>query len=404
MPTTSGKAFVMERRTFLKLSAAAALAGTVMDYDTAAAEGMCLLLTEIGQASASAAFPAAVNSAGKELLYWIDGPMNAGLPGYSGSLGGLETRARLSCTMVVPHNALSYVESVSLVESDRIISQIFYGPNVSSITGMAPYTVFEDLDLDINKQYKIVYVIASGNGEVTAYVHVISNPEPSRFDYLHLSHLNGAERQLHYLRYIAMELSATNAYHFSNNDAKNGYVTTPYGQTSGGPHTCRARILKIEPLGAKDSANNLIEGNFEIEFDLMHADTSSEAHYMRYFLVLDPVGRILGGVRRLHGDGVTRKVLVKRGFHTPLYMNQSAGPSANIAEVYRDSYGKGYGRLHGSVQSDRLNPSIRQQIQPLTASEVQQHIKSLNILDCPFVSLYVDDRFHSISKSCIRLR
>jgi len=399
MPSTSGKAFVMERRAFLKLSAAAALAGTVVNFDNAAAEGMCQLLTEIGQATASSAFPASVKTAGKDLLYWIDGPMNSGLPTYP-SMSGILTRARLSCTMVIPHNALSFVESVSLVEGGRIVSQIYYGPNVSSVTGMAPYTVFEDLDLDINKQYKIVYVVASGNEAVTAYVHVINKPEPSRFDYLHLSHISDTDRHSHFLPHIAVELSETNQYFFISNETKTGYVTTPYGTTSGGPHTCRARVLKIEPLGAKDASNKLIQGNFDIEVEFMHGDTGHSSHYMRYFLVLDPVGRILGGVRRINGDGVSGKVLVKRGFHTPLHPSQSSG----ITEVYKDANGKSYGRLHGTFQVDRIDATKTVDIKALDDAQVKQYISSINILDCPFVSIYSEDRFQAIAKCCIRLR
>ncbi|MEY2987044.1 MAG: hypothetical protein RJB13_565, partial [Pseudomonadota bacterium] len=270
-----------------------------------------------------------------------------------------------------------------------------------TVTGNAPYTIFENLDLDATKDYKVIYVHSDKLENVTAYVHTISKPEPSRFDYKHLSYMSLADRNSQLLPDLAQELEATNQYHFAASDEKNGYITTPYGVTQGGPHTCRARILKIEGLGAKEGAKN-IEGDFQIEVEFMHGG-ESETHFMRYFLVLDPVGRILGGVRRLVGDGLDaagkRKVLVKRGFHTPIHPSQSAG----IDKVYSFN-GNDYGRLHGKIQIDRKDATKTEDIKALDDKKIAQYITSMNILDCPFVTIYTDDRFHAIARSCLRLR
>ena len=385
------KEFLMERRTFLKWSAAAAVAGSVIDIDAAFAAGECKAVGDISSAASSVLSKPASN-AGKELLYWIDGPMNVGLPGYS---GGLQTRARLSCTMNMLHTAASFIESVSLVEdpagSKTLLAQTFYGPSAGTITGRAPYTVFENLELDYNKSYQILYVKNVG-GMITVYQHTIMNPRPSRFDYTHApgSLLEQVES---FMPDLVGELRDSNRYYFESDATKTGYVTTPFGTTQAGHHA-RAHIKNIVTSGAN-------KGDFEIEIDFMHGD-GDEAHYMRYFLVLDPVGRVLGGVRRIHGDGVTGKVLVKRGFHTPRHSDPAKSP-ASLVEKYNYN-GKSYLELHGQRITTATNPPSLVDIQLLNAAQKIQYIDSLSILDCPFISIYTDDRHHAIARFSIRLR
>ncbi len=379
------KEFLMERRAFLKWSAAAAVAGSVIDIDAAFAAGECKAVGDISSAASSVLSKPASN-AGKELLYWIDGPMNVSLPGYT---GGLQTRARLSCTMNLLHTALSFIESVSLVEdpagSKTLLAQTFYGPSAGTITGRAPYTVFENLDLDYSKNYQILYVKNVG-GMITVYQHTIVKPEPSRFDYTHAPG-SLSDQAESFMPDLVGELRNTNLYHFKVDATKTGYVTTPFGATNEGPHTARAHIRNIVTSGPN-------KGDFEIEIDFMHGDNpTSDAHYMRYFLVLDPVGRVLGGVRRIHGDGVTDKVLVKRGFHTPKHATKSPGLDI-LPEIYNYS-GKSYLELHDGP----LPKNIK-----LDPEKKKLYINSLSILDCPFISIYTDDRFHAIARFSIRLR
>ena len=389
------KEFLMERRTFLKWSAAAAVAGSVIDIDAAFAAGECKAVGDISSAASSVLSKPASN-AGKELLYWIDGPMNVGLPDYS---GGLQTRARLSCTMNLLHTAASFIESVSLVEdpagSKILLAQTFYGPSAGTITGRAPYTVFENLELDYNKIYQILYVKNVG-GMITVYQHTIMNPRPSRFDYTHApgSLLEQVES---FMPDLVGELRDSNRYHFRSDPTKTGYVTTPFGTTQA-DHHARAHIKNIVTSGAN-------KGDFEIEIDFMHGD-EDDAHYMRYFLVLDPVGRVLGGVRRIHGDGLDapnmRKVLVKRGFHTPRHPDPAKSPATLGKKYEYDS--KEYLELHGKKITNSTNPPSLVEIQLLNAAQKIQYIDSLSILDCPFISIYTDDRNHAIARFSIRLR
>jgi len=189
MTKVTTQSITLERRTFLKLSAAAVLAGSVVDFESAlAAEtassgtGLAVLVDDILQKPAT--------NAGNGLLYWIDGPMNKGLSGTTAYSGDLLTRARLACTMVMEHGTNNtYLESVTLVElsggSKKVLQQVIHGSTVQTQTKRAPYTIFENLDLDTSKDYQLIFVKSAGS-MITIYQHTILDPEASRMDFLHL--------------------------------------------------------------------------------------------------------------------------------------------------------------------------------------------------------------------------
>lgn len=385
MTEVKSQAVTIERRTFLKLAAAAAVTGAIVDCemafaaDATSAANLPVLMDGVLKATAQ--------DAGQEFLYWIDGPMNTGLK--SGFSSDLATRARLACTMAIDHGQNNtYLESVTLVEisgaTKTILQQVIHGSKVQTVSKRAPYTIFENLYLDLNKSYQLIFV-KSSNNTVTIYQHTITSPRASRMDYKHLpfySSVVGMAR--HFFKNVIQELQDGGSYYFTDaQEDSRGLVTTPFGvtlaQDLSNPHSCRARVLKIGT-----------DGDFEIEVEFMHGDTSSDAHYMRYFLVMDPVGRILGAVRRMHNDGVTQKVLVKRGYHTPL-------SSAPTGEVLKYTYnGKNYYRMQGEIKGV--------DIPEFDDLDKQNYIQNLSILDCPYVSIYTDDVFHAIARFTLRLR
>lgn len=394
MTTVTTKVYQLERRTFLKLSAAAVMAGGILDLDAAYAQGVCKVISD-PTSPVQKPLSGANSAADFRLLYWIDGPMNDGLPGYS---GGLLTRARLSVTMKSDQTVnngstgAEYIESVSLVQVDgaqkNLMAQTFFAANTQTESGKAPYAVFENLDLSATGIYEI-YVAQVANNMTTVYRHTLTNPRPSRFDYNHV--IGGAvpaEFAQSFITDLAGDIKESNQYYFTaQGTVNNGYINTPFGVSIGGPHTCRARILELKT-----------DGKFRIEVDFMHGDADS-AHYMRYFLVLDPVGRVLGGVRRIFGDGVSGKVEVRRGFFTPLHPTASVG----VNQEYLDANNKGYGRLHGQRITSRANPALVA-IQPLNAAQTADYIGRLSILDCPHINIYTDDRFHAVARASIKLR
>ncbi|MEN9528271.1 MAG: hypothetical protein RI932_144 [Pseudomonadota bacterium] len=399
MTTVSTKVYQLERRTFLKLSAAAVMAGGVLDLDAAYAQGVCKVISD-PMSPAEKPLSAASTPADYKLLFWIDGPMNEGLPGYSGNL---MTRARLSVTMKSAQTRGSgmtpaeYIESVSLVRvvsptQKVLMAQSFFSAETATESGRAPYAVFENLDLSSSGKYEVI-ISQFSNNMMNVYKHTLENPRPSRFDYKHV--IGGGmplDFAQSFITDLAGDIKESNQYFFTGQGPdNNGYINTPFGVSIGGPHTCRARILEIKT-----------DGDFRIEVDFMHGDADS-AHYMRYFLVLDPVGRVLGGVRRIFGDGVTGKVEVRRGFFTPVHPTASAGVPATPGKDYRDANNKEYRRLHGQRITSRMDPALIS-IQALSPAQEANYIGSLSILDCPHINIYTDDRFHAVARASIKLR
>jgi len=410
----------MERRTFLRLSAAAALVGGLIDIDEAVASG-CAVVTATDANLLAAPSVASLTSWNQnKLMFWIDGPMNSRLPGYS---GGLATRARISIAYDLIESNNHYVESVSLVEKEgsnrTLLQQVHYGPGMGTVTGRQPYTVFENLNLKTasNVTYEVIYVTVrtTPSGQVVEYLKLdITHAEPSRFDYAHIASIAEAGNQ--FAAFMLDDIRSTNQYYFQgsanpqhSNSAlqKSGYVTTPFGATFESVHTARAWVKKIAPRGATDA------GDFEIEVDFMHGD-AGDAHYMRYFLVLDPVGRVLGGVRRTFGDkaGGPNKVLIRRGFFSPEW--GSSDPRATSFAANNPSMAAGtthkYNHVVGgtTVKYGVLVQAPGITVPDLTSgaglTEYNNWIGKLSILDCPHVSIYTDDRFHAVARATLRLR
>ena len=87
----------------------------------------------------------------------------------------------------------------------------------------------------------------------------------------------------------------------------------------------------------------------------MHDDGGAD-HYMRYFVVMDPVGRLLGFHKRSFGDGMSEFVNVSK--LTPAQIAQEALEPHQIADIR----------------------------------------------DCTHVQIYTEDVYDALARSVIRLR
>ena len=438
----SSRAFQMDRRQLMKLTAAAVLAGKFINMDEAAAAEACTAIGKLSDLSEGLKDVPKKNSKmdesfGEDFLYWIDGPMNKALDGYTGDL---VTRARLSCTMHLPHGPSSFIETVILTDAeDKIIAQQYFDPSSKLIGGWAPYVVFENLDLDKSKSLKVLFIQNNNDKAAVVFEHEIKDPQPSRFDY---AHLHTRAKNKHILGFLHEELNAQSGassvnYRFQyfpagvtgktkadTETAGSGFITTPFGTWFNGPHTARAKISNI----------NKESGDFEIVVDLMHGDTRKSAdkegdyHYMRYFMVLDPVGRVLGAVRRMYeGDdmynGNAGKVIVRKGFWTPIkktmFGSLDAGDKsrcygqsttdevvANANINASDSNLKSiYAPLHTVRTSDGKIDKSNGFFFPADPMNIQNiQLNSVNILNCPHIQIVTDDKYHALARCSLRLR
>jgi len=229
------------------------------------------------------------------------------------------TKARVSIHCEFDQNDTTYIESVMLSDaSHRILAMKRFTSNDYILSGnvrKTPYIVFDRLNLVENEPLYITYVRRILT-KATIYQYKIEGTSagPSRLDFSHLPMLArrllssdflsdilgggadlgdiGNKGSHSYLLAGDPKVDANNkvtsesvpVYPFNGGG---GYVATAYYNQRPVPqHSVRARPVSIKS-----------DGSFKFEIEKMHGCISA-GHYMRYFLVLDPVGRILGGLRR----------------------------------------------------------------------------------------------------------
>lgn len=224
------------------------------------------------------------------------------------------TKARVALHLEFEQVESNYVETVVLSDANhKVLGLRRLSPSDAIMKGdmrVAPYVVFDRLNLLEGSELHITYVRRIAGQPATIYQYKIPKEHvgPSRFDYRHLpmgardqispvflnSLLGGdptgqSTRGQHAVTYHGSDpvndrVGSIPAFPFNGSG---GYLTTAYYQQRMTPtHTTRAKLLDLK-------AN----GDFQFVIEKMHAD-SNLGHYMRYFLALDPVGRIMGGLHR----------------------------------------------------------------------------------------------------------
>lgn len=352
--TVKKSIFQIDRRDLLKWSSMGAAAMIFCDFDELYAAGVCDKLEELENLTGALAGTQTQASAG-ELFYWIDGP-------FGKSHGANQaTHGRLAVQIDLPHNATSgFIEAVIVTDSSqKLVAQQRFGVNDSLATGKAPYAIFENLSFEDAMGYNIYYVMRKGD-MVTVYRFMLSADKirQSRMDY---SHLGDAAKSRIPARLI-QDISGANHYFGDAADEPNfGWVTTPYQNFADRPtHTVRAKVKQIQS-----------GGDFAIEVQPMHGDAELLGHYMRYFLVLDPVGQIIGGIRRPYGS--------VSGSQAQQFVNN--GSAFTIGK--------------GLVGEDVAN---------LFSAAERNAITERRILDCPYVHIIAEDVRDAIARLTVRLR
>ncbi len=346
--------FACDRRDFLKWSALTGSAMMMLDLDEMHASGVADAIDITKPAPDNAV------SASNELLYWIDGPF--GTQFGAGYENGLD-KIKMAVHVDLPHKSDEFVEGVVVTDDTRkIIAAQRFHPNQATYNGRAPYAIFENINLSYNKDYYVYYVKKIGTDSyVYRYKIDKKNVRNSLLDY---SHLPAEARATQIAESFQLDMNGNNNHFFQDRQGKfgegdglgQGWVTTCYGHFAPVPtHTVRSKMRFLDP------ANR----TFSVDIGRMHGD-SDGAHYMRYFVVTDPVGRVLGGLRRDYDASNTNG----EAFYTVTNTLQGGA----LGGVFK-------GPLNGNYAPDKLN-----------------------IADCPYVKIYTEDIRDAIAVITLRLR
>lgn len=315
-------AYEMDRRQLLRMTGTMGLAvgaGYLLPEEAYAADMCDKIVIENGSVDAT--------QAASQLQYWIDGL-------HFGARTDLKSRANLTLWMDLKQEAANYVESVVLMDpGKRTIAARYFDASMKMLDGRVPYVTFDNIELDYTKTYHIVYTVKAGS-KAKLYTAKITNPEISR---LNTTFLPQKMRDDFKTFLVGNKTNPTP-----------GLITTQYQfYTLNGlsAHTARGRVKNMASDGS----------SFDVSIDFMHGDLNA-SHYMRYFIVMDPVGRILGFKKRAFGDA-----------------------SASALDV---------GKVDAAQIADYQIPALQ----------------IGNIADCPYVQIYTEDSYDAIARSVIRFR
>ena len=372
--------FQMERRNFLKWSALAGAAGMMVNFPEAMAAGECAsnLSTDVLDAGVIPLSKASTDDYAKEFFYWVDGAANLGMKSTEGAVA-----ARLAVYLNLKLQGY-FLESVVITDpTRRILEERRFTASAKASTGKPPYAIFDNLVLNYGTPYHVYFVLSSTDAQkkVVVYRYEIAGSDirNSRFDYAHLS----ADARKRIPKMFLEDMGSAGHAEVGKQDMEYGIITTPYQHFAGlgaGGHIVRVRFK-----------NYTADGSFTTFIEPMHGDVNT-FHYMRYFIVMDPVGLFLGVKKRQYNAGIA-------GHQETVAANNGTtvgGQTLTFSGL------EGHYKVSNGYVASPFTPSgvddWANQFNPYINKE------EISILDCPYVHVVTEDRRDSISKISVRLR
>jgi hypothetical protein len=380
--------FKMERRSFLKYSGLAGAAGLVMNFSEAMAAGECAsnLSDKALENGVQNISKASADDFSKEFFYWFDGPMIEGMKTAEGAV-----RGRLATFLNLKLEGY-FLETILISDTSRqILDERRFTAASKGTTQKPPYGIFDNLVLNYGMPYHVYFVLSSTGAEkkviVYRYEIAAEDVRNSRFDYLHLS----TQARLRIPKMFLEDMALAGHSEIGKSSNEYGLITTPYQHFAGLPtHIVKVRFANFEQ-----------NGNFKAYVQPMHGDVNT-FHYMRYFIVTDPVGKFLGVKKRaFHQKEKDFSAALPEAIRGRQVEALTAGGTVD-GVVIPGSGLEGYiGVTNGYVPSP-FTPAGKDD----WAAAFNPYIDpaELSILDCPYVHVVTEDRRDSISKVSIRLR
>jgi hypothetical protein len=325
--------FEIDRRHLLKLTGTMGIGATFVSPTELFAEGAC----EKVETTPPDVKP---EQAGATLQFWIDGL-------HFGPRSTLKSRANITLFMNLKQSAASFVESVVLLDPKNfVVGARYFDSSMKMLDrNFVPYVRFENVELDHTATYTCIYSVRTGSN-LKLYTATIEKPQISTLNTTFLPDTMRTDFQTFLVGNLTNKTP--------------GLITTPFQfYTANGlsAHCARGRITDMASDGS----------SFNVNIDFMHGD-AGPTHYMRYFIVMDPVGRLLGFVKR--------KIKVDGTYDNTFVVGPKGAESCNV------------GRITDGQRVDFNVPELQ----------------IGNIADCPYVQFYTEDSYDAIARNMIRLR
>ena len=204
----------------------------------------------------------------EKCIFWIDGIYI--------DKSRLNIRANLTFLLKFNQKEDHFIDKVVLADGDKnTLGVRYFEPEDKISSGYPPYLIFQNIDLAKSRRFFLVFrVIESGDSLI--YRKTLSSHNMRR------SRLDSSELPAR----IRLDLDK----------AHSGIITNLLQFRSRlGPKTVRQH--QVRAMLRQITSDN----RFIIRVYFFHSDADA-THYNRYFLVTDPVGRLLGLSRRSFGD------------------------------------------------------------------------------------------------------
>jgi len=338
MPAIKPDVYQMDRRNLLKLTGAMGIGATFVAPSDLLAAGVCEKVDVHPPTGKT-------EQAGATLQFWIDG-----LHFDASSKSDLKSRANITLFMDLMQSAAIYVESVVLLDpQNAVLGARYFDSSMKMLDkNHVPYVRFENVELDREATYTVIYSVRTGSN-VKLYTSLLVKPKISALNTTFLPQ----QMRTDFKSFITGNLAS---------NATPGLVTTPFQFYTANHldlHCARGRILDMASDGS----------SFTVNIEYMHADLAFD-HYMRYFIVMDPVGRILGFHKRTWDATLNKGDASKDG--TPF----NGKRTLNVTAI---------------TEAQRMDFNIPE-------------LQIGNIADCPYIQFYTEDSYDAIARNMIRLR
>jgi hypothetical protein len=370
MPIGKTSKYVLDRRQLLKLTGAMGIGATFIDPETlyAADPASC---EKIKIDDSGSQFEQTQGS----IYYWIDG-------NNYGHRTNVKSRANISVFITLKQKESAFVESVVLIDDKgKVLGARYLDASMKMVRGgFPPYIRFENIEIDSKKVYKVIYSVKDGF-QTSLYVTALSPKElpPGR-----TASENSALNES--INWLPNKMRTDFSYFLidgPNTPSKTpGLFTTPfqfYTDNRLDGHCSRGIIKEIGS-----------DGSFKINVEFMHGDADA-THFMRYFVIMDPVGRLLGFHKRDASDTNGKNSatnLVASGSHVEIM---------SLEKDTRTCWDPVAMAQTTKTKVDFYN--IKDPNRP-----AEDNIQIADIRDCPYIQIYTEDSYDAMARSIIRLR
>jgi len=323
------ESFRIDRRRFLTYSGVFGVSSVFVNTDALLAAGECEKIDPETIPNDPELFADST-----VLHYWIQGI-------HLNDQTDLKSRADIALFFTQKQKDDRFIERVVLTDANlKTLGARFYDASSQMSTGHLPYVIFNGVQLNYNEKYYVFYQVREGS-DIT----------------LHKFTLEDARRSLLNKSFLPSSMLANFNKFLANH---NGLMTSPlqyYTQNGVSTHSARGILRHIGT-----------DNTMEMAIELMHDDPAGHGpdaavpHYMRYFLITDPVGRLIGYYERTYQEAATAMI---------------NGNKAMVVNALTDETRRSLG----------LDPD---------------QVALIN--DCPYIQIFTEDVYDALARNTIHLK